>query len=77
MASRRDFRAIASEQPGAEHWAHWALQLMTTEINEDFCLRDPVPVLYDLSSAVKRRIAKAVPSEGRLRGALPMNSSFC
>lgn len=77
MASRRDFRAIASEQPGAEHWAHWALQLMTTEINEDFCLRDPVPALYDLSSAVKRRIAKAVPSEGRLRGALPMNSSFC
>lgn len=71
MALRRDYRAVSSESPSMGKWAHWGLQVMMAEVNEDLCLHDPMPAIHDMTGWMERRLSKIVPSGDWFRHLFP------
>jgi D-aspartate ligase len=69
MAARRDLRALREYSAAGELGAvRWLSQWLLVDVDEDLSLRDPVPMAWDVWSAVRRHLPEP---RWRLRGPEP------
>jgi predicted ATP-grasp superfamily ATP-dependent carboligase len=61
IAPREDLRALGEYRAaGAISRIGWLREVLAADINEDLCLRDPMPGLFELVGIVQRRLAKVL-----------------
>ena len=70
IAPREDLRALDEHRAAGEaSRLGWLRQVLAADVNEDLCLRDPLPGLFELAGIAQRRLERVLGR--RARAALP------